>query len=132
ACTCVAGQLECDCDPLLAAAGFVELPGVDYQLGSFGAPQTSTDSRQFWALQPADVAPEEAPVFVFFNGGPGVSSGMLLGLGIGRASFDPALTGPDQTVADNPDSWTSLGNLLWIDARQTGFSYGLLDDPSSS
>lgn len=131
ACECVAGRLECSCEPAPAEAGFVELPGVDYELGlgAAASPQSSTDSRQFWALQPADVDPAEAPVFVFFNGGPGVSSGMLLGLGIGRASFDPALTGPDATVADNPDSWTSLGNLLWIDARQTGFSYGLLDDP---
>ncbi|HLT40391.1 MAG TPA: hypothetical protein VK034_29130, partial [Enhygromyxa sp.] len=132
ACTCVDGQLECACEPLLAAAGFVELQGVDYQLGTQLSPQSSTDARQFWALQPADVAPEDAPVLVFFNGGPGVSTGMLLGLGIGRASFDPALTGAEQSVADNPDSWTSLGNLLWIDARQTGFSYGLLDDPGDA
>ena len=132
ACTCVAGELECACEELLPAAGFVELPGVDYELGlgDLAMPQSSTDSRQFWAMQPADVAPEHAPVFVFFNGGPGVSSGMLLGLGVGRMSFDPALTGPDASVVENPDSWTSLGTLIWIDARQTGFSYGLLDDPS--
>jgi hypothetical protein len=131
ACTCVGGVLACECDELLAEAGFVELPGVDYELGlgALATPQSSTDARQFFALQPADVAPEDAPVFVFFNGGPGVSSGMLLGLGTGHASFDPALTGPDATVVANPDSWTSLGSLIWIDARQTGFSYGLLDRP---
>jgi hypothetical protein len=131
ACSCVDGVLECTCEELLAEAGFVELPGVDYELGlgALATPQSSTDSRQFWAFQPADVAPADAPVFVFFNGGPGVSSGMLLGLGTGRASFDPVLTGPDETVVANPDSWTSLGNLIWIDARQTGFSYGLLDNP---
>jgi hypothetical protein len=132
ACTCVAGQLECACEQLFPAAGFVELPGVDYELGlgDLANPQSSTDSRQFWAMQPADVAPADAPVFVFFNGGPGVSSGMLLGLGTGHMSFDPALTGPDATVVENPDSWTTLGTLIWIDARQTGFSYGLLEDPS--
>jgi hypothetical protein len=31
----------------------------------------------------------------------------------------------------NPYSWTSLGNLLYIDARQTGFSYNLVDQPSN-
>ena len=36
------------------------------------------------------------------------------------------------TVVDNPDSWTALGNLLYIDARQTGFSYSQLEDPSSN
>lgn len=132
ACTCVAGELECACEELLPAAGFIDLPGVDYELGlgDLATPQSSTVSRQFWAMQPADLAPADAPVFVFFNGGPGVSSGMLLGLGIGHMSFDPALTGPDETVVENPDSWTSLGTLIWIDARQTGFSYGLLEDPS--
>jgi hypothetical protein len=121
-------------EPLTAEAGFVALEGVDYELG-LGAdaiPLSSTDSRQFWAFQPADVAAEDAPLFVFFNGGPGVSSGMLLGLSTGRRSFAPPLTGPDLELVDNPHSWTTLGNLLWIDARQTGFSYGLLDDPSDS
>jgi hypothetical protein len=71
-------------------------------------------------------------VFVLFNGGPGVSSGMLLGLNTGPWTFDPSVTGPGQSVADNPSSWTTLGSLIWIDARQTGFSYGLLDDPSDA
>jgi hypothetical protein len=116
--------------PHAPAAGFIALAGVDYELGTGNDALAlrSTDTRLFWAYQPADDEPEDAPLLVLFNGGPGVSSGMLLGLSTGRASFDPKLTGPDATVVDNPHSWTSLGNLLWIDARQTGFSHGLLDD----
>jgi len=117
---------------MLAEAGFVELLAREYELGLGDAAtlQHAAAARQFWAFQPADLAPADAPVFVFFNGGPGVSSGMLMGLSTGRASFATPLTGPDATVVDNPYSWTALGNLVWIDARQTGFSYGLLDDPS--
>jgi hypothetical protein len=132
ACTCEDGQLSCAC--LEPEAGLMALEGVDYVLGQGpnALALSSTDSRQFWAFQPAQDQLDPAPLFVFFNGGPGVSSGMLLGLNTGDASFDPKLTGPDATVADNPHSWTSLGHLLWIDARQTGFSYGLLDDPSDA
>lgn len=81
------------------------------------------------AFQPAKREAWKAPLFVFFNGGPAVSSGMLLGLNIGPQTFAPAATaGAD--LAANPHSWTDLGNLLWIDARHVGFSYSLLDDPS--
>jgi hypothetical protein len=123
--------LECDCASLEPAAGFTELAGVDYELGlgEDAIALSSTDTRMFWAFRPADSSPEDHPLFVFFNGGPGVSSGMLLGLSTGPSSFAPELTGPDLELVANPHSWTSLGNLLWIDARHTGFSYGLLDDP---
>ncbi|WP_165703669.1 S10 family peptidase [Enhygromyxa salina] len=132
ACTCENGELSCAC--LEPAAGFIELEGVDYVLGQGpnALALSSTDSRQFWAFQPAQDQRQPAPLFVFFNGGPGVSSGMLLGLSTGERSFDPKLTGPDAAVVDNPHSWTSFANLLWIDARQTGFSYGLLSDPSDA
>ncbi len=130
ACTCDDGELVCACVDYVAEAGFVELPGAAYVLGQgAGIALKSSDTRLFWAFQPAEVTPESAPIFVFFNGGPGVSSGMLMGLSTGRSTFAPGLTGPDHEVVDNPYAWTELGNLLWIDARQTGFSYGLLEDP---
>ncbi|WP_181233304.1 S10 family serine carboxypeptidase-like protein [Enhygromyxa salina] len=132
ACSCEDGQLICAC--LEPEAGFIEIEGVDYLLGQGpdALAMSSTASRQFWAFQPARDQLDPAPLVVFFNGGPSVSSGMLLGLNTGEASFDPKLTGPDATVADNPHSWTSFAHLLWIDARQTGFSYGLLDEPSDA
>lgn len=131
-CTCVEGVLDCACTTLEAEAGFIELAGVAYELGAGpdATAMSSTDSRQFWAFAPCERDAESAPLLVFFNGGPGVSSGMLLGLSTGPASFAPSLTGPDAAVVQNPHSWTSFANLLWIDARQTGFSHGLLDDPS--
>ena len=114
-------------------AGFIELEGVSYELGEGDAAVAaqSDAARWFYAYQGArgDVD-GDAPVFVFFNGGPGVSSGMLMGFNIGEATFAPSETGPDQAVVEGPAPWTELGHLVWIDARQTGFSYGLLDDPS--
>lgn len=132
-CSCVDGELVCECPPPLPEAGFIELEGVAYELG-LGVDAValeSTPARWFWAYQGVrDPLDTNAPLFVLFNGGPGVSSGMLLGLNTGEASFAPPVTGPDLEVAPNPAPWTTLGHLLWIDARQTGFSYGLLDDPS--
>ena len=127
-------MLECACPPAPPEAGFIELEGVSYELGE-GEQRVAAESspaRWFWAYEGARDDFGEAPLFVFFNGGPGVSSGMLRGLNTGEASFAPAQTGPDADVAPNPAPWTQLGHLLWIDARQAGFSYGLLDDPSDA
>lgn len=120
-------------EPLaIPEALFVTIPAHDYAIAPPGEPPTplsTSGHRQFLAYQPSANSPEHDPIFVFFNGGPAVSSAMLLGLNIGPQTFAPAATrGAD--LADNPHSWAQLGNLLWIDARHVGFSYSLLDDPS--
>ncbi len=118
--------------PLLPEAGYVSVPAHDYAIVPPNEPPTplsADEHRQFFAFQPAESEAHDAPVFVFFNGGPAVSSGMLLGLNVGPMTFAPTATG-DAEIADNPHSWTSLGNLLWIDAHHVGFSYSLLDDPA--
>jgi hypothetical protein len=111
---------------------FVTVPAHEYAIAPPGEPPTplsASGHRQFLAFQPSEHEPEHDPIYVFFNGGPAVSSAMLLGLNVGPQTFAPAATGGAELV-DNPHSWTNLGNLLWIDARQVGFSYSLLDDPS--
>ncbi|MFV8753678.1 S10 family serine carboxypeptidase-like protein [Nannocystaceae bacterium ST9] len=132
ACECVAGEWACECPTIEPEAGFVTIEARDYSLSLPGDPPTplSADGhRQFLAFRPADEDPEHAPIFVLFNGGPAVSTGMLLGLNLGPWTFAPAATAGEDLAA-NPHSWTSLGNLLWIDAHHVGFSYSLLDDPS--
>jgi hypothetical protein len=115
-------------------AWFVTIPVHDYAIvppGDPPIPLIADSHRQFLAFAPSDNEPEHDPIFVFFNGGPAVSSAMLLGLNIGSQTFAPAATaGAD--LADNPHSWTQLGNLLWIDAHHVGFSYSLLADPSDT
>ena len=131
-CECVAATWQCECTPATPEAGFTTLEPHDYAIGLPGDPPTplsASGHRQFWSYRPADTNAWSAPLFVFFNGGPAVSSAMLLGLNIGPKTFaPPATAGAD--LADNPHSWTRLGNLLWIDAHQVGFSYSVLDDPS--
>lgn len=134
ACTCEAGEWQCECTMVEPSAALVDVAARDYALlgpAREQVPLTSTPHRQFMALRPSDGDPSSDPVFVFFNGGPAVSSAMLLGLNIGPQTFAPAATGGAK-LAENPHSWTALGNLLWIDARHVGFSHGLLDDPSDA
>jgi hypothetical protein len=131
-CTCLAGAWSCTCEPAEPEAGFVTIAAYDYTLEtSAGQPAmlSTTGHRQFYAFAPAGEAAWDAPLFVLFNGGPVVSSGMLLGLNIGPMTFAPGATAGAE-LAENPHSWTQLGNLLWIDARHAGFSYDLLDDPA--
>lgn len=70
-----------------------------------------------------DATTTSPPLFVLFNGGPGASTGTLMAYGTGPVHLDP---GP----ITNPGRWTTLGDLLYIDARGTGFSYNLAADPA--
>ena len=77
----------------------------------------------FYSYRPADDPNAGGPLFVHFNGGPGVSTGILMGFGTGPVRID-------EGIVDNPASWTALGDLLYIDARDTGLSY--LRSPNSA
>ncbi len=92
-------------------AGFVDVPG--------------TRDRMFYAFRPADEHPEDAPVLVYFNGGPGTATtSVLLPYGTGPMTLDPVGDVAD-VPAPNPTSHTRFANLLYIDARGTGFSYAV-------
>ena len=91
-------------------AGFVDLPG--------GA------ARMFYSFRPADAGAEDAPLLVFFNGGPGfATTGLLLPYGTGPMSLAREGAVGDAAVA-NPTSFTRFANLLYVDSRGAGFSYG--------
>lgn len=110
-----------------ARAGFIDVEGTDYVWQS--NTYNSSSARLFYALTPADDLPADAPVFVFFNGGPGsATSSCLLSYGTGPYSLPGDLSAPE--LAPNPWSWTQMGNLLYFDTRQAGFSYSTLPDPS--
>ena len=70
--------------------------------------------------------PEDKPIVLFFNGGPG--SGTTSGLWTMNTARESLLEGSGCDVAltdahDNPNSWTDFANLLHVDARGTGYSY---------
>ncbi|MBV9945968.1 MAG: hypothetical protein JOZ69_03880, partial [Myxococcales bacterium] len=101
-------------------AGFVDVPPQ-----AAGAPYPG---RMFYVFEAADSDPAHKPLVVFFNGGPGYATSLgLLAYGTARATLDPTAAGGSPATS-NPASWTSFANLLYVDERQAGFSYGLAPD----
>ncbi len=116
--------------PLVAEAGFVEIEPVSFVIRNGGwhtKSFTSSKARIWYAFQPADENPETKPLAIFFNGGPGSATSLLFGYNTGKFTVDPQVTG-SEPFALNPDSWTRFANLLYVDARETGFSYNLIFD----
>lgn len=116
-------------EPVLPAeAGFLELPPVAYAVrgGATSLSATTSTARLFFSFHPADEAPEEKPIVVLHSGGPGASTAILLGGNTAPVTLDAARTGGEET-ASNPDSWTAFANVLHLDARGTGFSYGVAE-----
>lgn len=115
-------------DRVRPEAGFLELPPAPYAVrgGATSLEATTSAARLFYSFQPADFDPEGRPLVVMHNGGPGAATAILLGGNTGPATLDAGRTG-DATIAPNPDSWTAFANVLYVDARGTGFSYGMAD-----
>lgn len=115
-------------------AGFYTLEGNDFYFhhnSYFNRTALRSSSARIWYVyQPADDNPASQPLFVFFNGGPGgaTSSGLLSAF-TGRNAVSIDLETGEASIIKNPTSWTRVANLLHIDARTTGFSYSLMDDP---
>jgi carboxypeptidase C (cathepsin A) len=79
----------------------------------------------FWFFE-ARNTPEEAPLVLWMNGGPGCSSstGLLFELGPCRIDNEGA------SVTSNPHSWTNAANVIFLDQPvNVGFSYA--DDGTS-
>ncbi len=114
--------------PIETHAGFIEIPKHTYRLegGDF-----SSDTAEIWySFHPADDNPETKPIFIFFNGGPGAATALLFTYNTAPYTADQEFTG-DQQLIKNPRSFTQFGSTLHVDARQTGFSYGIVDTPSN-
>ena len=107
-------------------SGFIYLPVNNYSLD--GNNLTSGAAAMWYSFQPADEDPADKPLFVFFNGGPGSATMLLFCYNTAKMTADQKYS--DIDVVENPDNWNQVGNLLYLDARQTGFSYGLVDNVS--
>ena len=88
----------------------------------------SSEARMFYSFQAAERDPEDKPLFVFFNGGPAsATSSGLMSMYTGRYTLDNRIeSGGGEGFVANPVPWTRLGNLLYIDAREAGFSYNIM------
>ena len=128
------GDTGTDDDPVVIVesldyeAGFINLEENSYTLDNRS--NTSGRATMWYYFQPADENPQDKPLFVFYNGGPGSSSSLIFLYNTSKKTADQSVAG--EGVADNPYNWNQIGNLLYIDARQTGFSYGIVDDPANS
>ncbi|KAH6670958.1 carboxypeptidase S1 [Plectosphaerella plurivora] len=101
-------------------SGYIHLPPGSTD--GLGTPQDYPINTFFWFFE-ARNDPENAPLSIWMNGGPGASSmpGLLYENG-------PCFINPDsQTTRLNPNSWNNRVNMLYIDQPvQAGFSYDTL------
>jgi hypothetical protein len=110
---------------LEAEAGFFEIEGGDYVVDSM--PAQVGHQRLWYSFHPAEQEPENKPIFVFFNGGPGSATAPLFAYNTAPFTLDPSQTG-SAALAPCEEPWSSVANLLYIDAPNTGFSYTLALD----
>ena len=107
---------------------FIKIEPVQYYFhtGSYRGrfPLTSSTAKMWYVIQRADEGWKDKPLFVFFNGGPGggTSSG-LMSMNTAKKTLNTLVDPIPDEFVKNASSWTQLGNLLYIDARQTGFSF---------
>ncbi|KAH6654879.1 Alpha/Beta hydrolase protein [Truncatella angustata] len=104
---------------------FKEVPSgiceLDPDVKSFsGYADVEIDQHIFWwFFEARNGNPQDSPVTVWINGGPGSSS--MTGL---LAELGPCGIDYFGNVYNNPNSWTNNSNLLFIDQpSQVGFSY---------
>ncbi|KAH8102251.1 alpha/beta-hydrolase [Cristinia sonorae] len=100
-------------------------PGV-YQASGYGD-LSANESMWFWFFE-ARKNPENAPLVLWLNGGPG-SSSML---GLFQEHGPCRITNDSSTVVNNPTSWNEVANMLYIDQPiGVGFSHGSMTVNSS-
>ncbi|KAH9480111.1 Carboxypeptidase S1 [Psilocybe cubensis] len=93
-------------------------PGV-FQASGYGD-LTATESIWFWFFA-SRKDPENAPLALWFNGGPG-SSSMI---GLLQENGPCRITNDSTSVTLNPFSWNNEANVLYIDQPVgVGFSHG--------
>lgn len=109
-----------------AEVGLIDFDSMQYELQ--GRRLASSAVRLFYDFQPADVAPESAPLLVLAAGGPGAASMYMLAGGIGSYEMDEA---SDTDVVPSVTPFTDFANLLAIDSRNTGFSYETTGEPNT-
>lgn len=104
--------------PIAAEAGFEDLAPRAVTVHE-RAVTLAAMSKIFYNFRPADTDAGTRPVIVLFNG---FASDVVRAFGTG-----PNSVGLDGSIAPNPHSLTRIANLLYIEPRQAGFSYDVLE-----
>jgi len=109
--------------PISAEAGFEDLAPRAVTVHERAVTLGAT-SKMFYNFRPADTDADTRPVIVLFNG---FASDVVRAFGTG-----PNSVSPDGSIAPNPHSLTRFANLLYIEPRQAGFSYDVLEGRAAS
>lgn len=127
ACTCACGDgaPPADGGGRGAELGFLLVDADSYELS--GTPLASSPTRLFYNFHPAERDAHEAPLLVVTAGGPGSAVSLLTAWN--TAPTTVSLEAGGQLVS-NPNALTRFANVLYVDARNAGFSYSWLPDPS--
>jgi hypothetical protein len=112
---------------LVAEVGYLELGERHYRIAQ--TELTASSAGFFYSFHPAEREMTDAPLLVLSGGGPAASVFFLLAYHA-PSTIAPGAAGTP-VLAPNPASLTRLGHVLSIDARNAGFSHGLLADPSN-
>lgn len=104
--------------PSDAQAGFLDLSPRKVRLNGREVSLDAT-SKIFYNFRPAQQGATTRPTIVLFNG---FAADVVRAFGTGPNGLQA-----DGSVAENPDSLTRFANLLYLDPRQAGFSYDVLD-----
>lgn len=116
-------------------AGFTEIEPILFSLhySKAFAPysDSSSTARVLYTFHPASQNPDSKPLFVFLNGGPGCATTTnLFSMNTAPFTLDRERT-KGQPYAPNPYNWAVMGNLLYIDAPNAGFSYNVTPDAAN-
>jgi hypothetical protein len=116
--------------PFEQTAGYISLASRQIAINFGGKYEGNTcESRVFYSLIPADNDAADMPLMVIFNGGPGSATTSNLFI-FGMAPLWIDYWSDNWTLKNNPNSFTAIANLLFIDTNQSGFSYGILPNPA--
>jgi Serine carboxypeptidase len=103
--------------PTTVEAGFLEVPARDVTVS--GAPVSiAATGRLFYNLRPADEDAENKPIFFLFNG---FAAEIVRAFGTGPTTVDDS-----GAVVTNPTSYTGFANLVYLEPRQSGYSYDVI------
>lgn len=110
-----------------AEVGFVELAADTYTLGAVTL--TSPPARLLYDYQPALRDDGAAPLLLVTGGGPGAA---VLLLALDTAPFGvTGRTAAGLVLGAHAAPFTDLGHVLYVDARDAGYSYAIAADPSA-
>lgn len=110
-----------------AEVGFIEVAADTYTLGD--TTLTSPPARLFYDYQPAARDDGTAPLLLVTGGGPGAA---VLLLALDTAPFGvTARVEEGLALGAHAAPFTDLGHVLYVDARNAGYSYAITTDPSA-